>query len=577
MNDNIRKLSSLWRYTKKGKKAVIPGIIMMILGGTIFAAMPLIGRLYIDELEKTRDVFSIKSDDIAVIAIGAVLMVLAWFALYGYGRKKVICDVSGKKLRDDIAMKTNRIPAAYIEDNGVGDISATMTNDVPVIVKTMRMEISNFFVQLAILVIILGMMFYLNHVLATVYLVLFIVTYYLTRRIGNRMRRDMETKQDSIGEMNDLFSETIVRHSLIKIYGLEDKAMEMFDRVDNKQTGSYVRTTSAFSFIEPISRIVDNAGYLLTAAIGTFMIIDDLLSFETFFAFICYAAIIGRPLISFTDSVNKIQAAAVSHDRVLDFLSEEEMPDQSSFEPIDTGIAKGDLEFRDVTFSYPNGTKALDGVSFSIPPGTKIVIVGEEGSGKSTVSDMIMGFRQATEGRLLLDGKDISTIRRKDLRKLIGIATQTPFVFEGTVYYNLSPTASKEEIIAMSKLTGFDEYVKYLPRGYDTVIGGRGHGLSSGETQLLSITRLLLYGPKVMIFDESASDMDPITTMNTLDSIKSHFIGKTVIVIDNTPISALKADTVVFMSKGRVMDIGTHSELMDRNPAYVEMYRNMLA
>ena len=577
MNDNIRKLSSLWRYTKKGKKAVIPGIIMMILGGTIFAAMPLIGRLYIDELEKTRDVFSIKSDDIAVIAIGAVLMVLAWFALYGYGRKKVICDVSGKKLRDDIAMKTNRIPAAYIEDNGVGDISATMTNDVPVIVKTMRMEISNFFVQLAILVIILGMMFYLNHVLATVYLVLFIVTYYLTRRIGNRMRRDMETKQDSIGEMNDLFSETIVRHSLIKIYGLEDKAMEMFDRVDNKQTGSYVRTTSAFSFIEPISRIVDNAGYLLTAAIGTFMIIDDLLSFETFFAFICYAAIIGRPLISFTDSVNKIQAAAVSHDRVLDFLSEEEMPDQSSFEPIDTGIAKGDLEFRDVTFSYPNGTKALDGVSFSIPPGTKIVIVGEEGSGKSTVSDMIMGFRQATEGRLLLDGKDISTIRRKDLRKLIGIATQTPFLFEGTVYYNLSPTASKEEIIAMSKLTGFDEYVKYLPRGYDTVIGGRGHGLSSGETQLLSITRLLLYGPKVMIFDESASDMDPITTMNTLDSIKSHFIGKTVIVIDNTPISALKADTVVFMSKGRVMDIGTHSELMDRNPAYVEMYRNMLA
>ncbi len=577
MNDNIRKLSSLWRYTKKGKKAVIPGIIMMILGGTIFAAMPLIGRLYIDELEKTRDVFSIKSDDIAVIAIGAVLMVLAWFALYGYGRKKVICDVSGKKLRDDIAMKTNRIPAAYIEDNGVGDISATMTNDVPVIVKTMRMEISNFFVQLAILVIILGMMFYLNHVLATVYLVLFIVTYYLTRRIGNRMRRDMETKQDSIGEMNDLFSETIVRHSLIKIYGLEDKAMEMFDRVDNKQTGSYVRTTSAFSFIEPISRIVDNAGYLLTAVIGTFMIIDDLLSFETFFAFICYAAIIGRPLISFTDSVNKIQAAAVSHDRVLDFLSEEEMPDQSSFEPIDTGIAKGDLEFRDVTFSYPNGTKALDRVSFSIPPGTKIVIVGEEGSGKSTVSDMIMGFRQATEGRLLLDGKDISTIRRKDLRKLIGIATQTPFLFEGTVYYNLSPTASKEEIIAMSKLTGFDEYVKYLPRGYDTVIGGRGHGLSSGETQLLSITRLLLYGPKVMIFDESASDMDPITTMNTLDSIKSHFIGKTVIVIDNTPISALKADTVVFMSKGRVMDIGTHSELMDRNPAYVEMYRNMLA
>ncbi len=577
MNDYIHKLTSLWKYTKKGKRAAIPGIIMMILGGAIFAAMPLMGRLYIDELDKSGDVFSIKSEDIFVMIVATVLFVLAWFALYGYGRTKVIRDVSGKKLRDDIAMKTNRIPAASIEDSGIGDISATMANDVPVIVKTMRMEISNFFVQLAILVIILGMMFYLNHVLATVYLVLFIVTYYLTRRIGNRMRRDMETKQDSIGEMNDLFSQSIARHSLIKIYGLEDKAMEMFDGIDSKQSGSYVRTTSVFSFIEPLSRIVDNVGYLLTGVIGAVMIIQNVLSFETFFAFICYAAIIGRPLVSFTDSVNKIQAAAVSYDRVLEFMEKEEMPDQSSYEPIDTESAEGNLEFRDVSFSYPNGTKALDSVSFSISPGSKIAIVGEEGSGKSTVSDMIMGFRQATEGELLLDGKDISTIRRKDLRKLIGISTQTPFLFEGTVYYNLSPTASKEEIIAMSKLTGFDEHVKYFPRGYDTVIGGRGHGLSSGEIQLLSITRLLLYGPKIMIFDESASDMDPITTMSTLDSIKSHFVGKTVIVVDNTPIAAAKADVVVFMSKGKVLDIGTHIELMDRNPAYVEMYRNMLA
>ena len=331
-----------------------------------------------------------------------------------------------------------------------------------------------------------------------------------------------------------------------------------------------------FGFIEPLSRIIDNVGYFVTAVIGSMMIIDGDLTFGTFLAFISYAAIIGRPLVSFSNSINKIQSATVSYDRILEFLDETEMPDESAYDDIDPQLSKGDIRFEDVSFTYPDGTKALDHVNMTISSGSVVTIIGEEGSGKSTVSDLIMGFRTATEGRVLLDGKDIADVKRSRLRTLIGISSQDPFIFEGSVYYNLSQTASDEAIDRMSELTGFDAFVRKMAKGYNTVVGGRGHGLSSGEMQLLSITRLLLYDPKVMIFDESSSEMDPLTGITAFSSTRDRLKDKTLIIVDNTPLSVKYADTVIFMGKGKVLDIGTHSELMDRNPAYVDMYRNMV-
>ena len=251
------------------------------------------------------------------------------------------------------------------------------------------------------------------------------------------------------------------------------------------------------------------------------------------------------------------------------------MPSESAYEDIDVDSVRGGIVFDNVSFSYPDGNRALTDVAFDIRPGEIVTIIGEEGSGKSTVSDLIMGFRTATEGHVLLDGKDIADVKRSRLRSVIGMSSQNPFVFEGTVYYNLSVTATEEEIERIAKLTGFDECVRKLPKGYRTVIGGRGYNLSSGERQLLAITRLILHDPKVMIFDESSSEMDPLTTASVFRSTREHLRDKTLIIVDNTPMSVMHSDKVIFMSKGKVSDVGTHSELMDRNPEYMEMYRNM--
>ncbi|MBO4551705.1 MAG: ABC transporter ATP-binding protein [Candidatus Methanomethylophilaceae archaeon] len=577
MFETINKFQKLWRYSKRGKKRMVPGVILMILGSLIFATIPMIARNYIDGLSNTSGVYDFMITDLYYAIAGLAVMVTAWFVLYTTGKTIVVDETSGKRMRDDLAEKVSRISVATLEDRMPGDTTAIMANDVPVMVRAIHTDIPNFFVHLALLFFIVIMMFLLSIQLTAIYLLLLIVSYFVTRKLGVRMHRQMMIKQESMGRLSGYFSDAIMSHSMVKIYGLEDKVIESFDSIDDVHTGSYVRTSSAFSYVEPLSRIVDNIGYLVTAIIGSMMIIDGYMTFGAFFAFISYTIIIGRPLISFTDSINRLQSASVSYDRILEFLDEVEMPNESAYDDIDTDSAKGGIEFRDVSFTYPDGTKALRDVCFSIEPGSMISIVGVEGSGKSTLSDLLMGFRTASSGEVLLDGNDIAEIKRSKLRSVIGISSQDPYIFEGTILYNLSQTAEREDIIMMSKLTGFDSYVSKLPRGYDTIVGGRGHKLSSGEIQLLSITRLLLYDPKVMIFDESTSNMDQLTAITAFSSIRDHLKDKTLIVVDNTPLSVQYADKVVFLGKGTVIDAGTHSELMDRNPAYVDMYRNMVA
>ncbi|MBQ6547522.1 MAG: ABC transporter ATP-binding protein [Candidatus Methanomethylophilaceae archaeon] len=577
MFETINKFQKLWRYSKRGKKRMVPGVILMILGSLIFATIPMIARNYIDGLSNTSGVYDFMITDLYYAIAGLAVMVTAWFVLYTTGKTIVVDETSGKRMRDDLAEKVSRISVATLEDRMPGDTTAIMANDVPVMVRAIHTDIPNFFVHLALLFFIVIMMFLLSIQLTAIYLLLLIVSYFVTRKLGVRMHRQMMIKQESMGRLSGYFSDAIMSHSMVKIYGLEDKVIESFDSIDDVHTGSYVRTSSAFSYVEPLSRIVDNIGYLVTAIIGSMMIIDGYMTFGAFFAFISYTIIIGRPLISFTDSINRLQSASVSYDRILEFLDEVEMPNESAYDDIDTDSAKGGIEFRDVSFTYPDGTKALRDVCFSIEPGSMISIVGVEGSGKSTLSDLLMGFRTASSGEVLLDGNDIAEIKRSKLRSVIGISSQDPYIFEGTILYNLSQTAEREDIIMMSKLTGFDSYVSKLPRGYDTIVGGRGHKLSSGEIQLLSITRLLLYDPKVMIFDESTSNMDQLTATTAFSSIRDHLKDKTLIVVDNTPLSVQYADKVVFLGKGTVIDAGTHSELMDRNPAYVDMYRNMVA
>ena len=576
MGDTVSKAIGLMRYTKKGRKRVFPGLILMTVGTIIFATIPMMAKSYIDGLAEDKGGYDIVVSDLYMSFLILLLLILFWFACSSFGKALVVDDVSGRKIREALVDKSERISVASLEDHASQEVTATMANDVPVVTKMMRDSLPNFVVQLALMLFIMVMMFWLNIYLALVYFAILVVSFNITRLIGKRMHRQLKMRQESMSNLSGFYSDAISSHSLVKLYGLEDRVANGFSTIDKVHEGTSVRSMSAFGFIDPVSRIIDNVGYFMTAVIGCYMIHNGVLSFGTFLAFISYATIVGRPLAAFADSINRTQTSMVSYDRILGFLGETEMPAESAYVPLDADKVAGRITFENVSFSYPDGTEVLKDLNFEIRPGSTVTVVGEEGSGKSTISDLIMGFRDATGGRVLLDGEDIADMKRRDLRKAVGISPQDPFVFEGTVYYNLSQNASEEDMRRMSEITGFDECVRRLPKHYDTVVGGRGHGLSSGETQLMSITRLLLYDTKVMIFDESSSEMDPLTSKAVFSAIHEHIHDKTVIIVDNTPTSVQKADKVIFLRKDGPVDIGTHSELMDRNPNYVDMYRNMM-
>ena len=575
MSSTTEKTWSLWSFMRGGKRRPVMALALMALGTTAFALMPLFLSQFIEDVSARTEQMTITSDIALGIFLTVIGTVLFWFVTCSVGRAVYIREISSKIMRDTLVEKIDRMSVASLEDSSSGDIAALMSNDIPVVYRMMCDHIPRFVVNVTLLVVIQAAMFYLDYRLALLYLGLTLFTYVFIRYVSWWARRDRARRQEAMADFSGYLGAAMASHSLVKLYGMEGSLRQNFDTINRNYRGSLMRTVSRTSVVDPISRIVDNIGFAVTAFVGIVMWFDDTITFSVLLVFVSYAAIIGTPMLALSSSVNGINDAMSSYDRMLTFLGREEMPPESDYEPLDVTDVKGDIEFDGVSFIYPDGTAALRDIDLTIEHGSTTAIVGAEGSGRSTLIDLIMGFRTATAGKVLIDGKEISGIRRRDLRAAIGSSPQDPQIMEWTVYDNLSVTRGKAEIEEMSRRTGFDSAVRGMRRGYGTVIGGRGHDLSSGEMQKLSVTRLMLYDPKVMIFDESISNVDPVTGAEMFDSVRDEFSDRTVIIVDNSVHPVMAADKVVFMRAGTVDDTGTHEELMARNPGYRDLFRSM--
>lgn len=571
------KYRRIGMFMKFGERKYIAAIVLMVIGSFLLASLPLTVGFMVDRFSEHAEDgnYDILLNDLTTAFAVIGLMVAGWYVAYSKGKAMIIRNVSSALIRDTLARKTDRLPASYLTERPEGDMAAMIANDVPAIFRMVTYDIPGAIVQLFIVITMIVLMVCSNFYLACVYMVLFIVSFSVTRYIGRRMMDDLKARQESLGELNGYFGDVITNHSLVKIYRLERMVFGKFREIDDKHNKSFVRTMSAFGYVGPISRIIDNSGYILTAIIGSVMIMRGMITTGMFLAFISYATVIGGPMVSFSENLNRIEDSSAAYDRLLEFIDEEEIYDDSGFEPVDTSAVDGGITFENVSFGYVPDKKVLKDFSVTIDPGMTVAVIGREGSGKSTMSELLMGFRIPSEGSICIDGRDIATMKRSDLRKIVGLSGQDPWIYETTVLDNLSVTEPRERIVEVSRMSTLDSYVNCLPKGYDTVIGGRGHGLSSGEKQILAITRMVLYGTKIMIFDESSSEMDPVTRDRVYRGILPLIEDRTVIIVANTASSVINADRVLFMSEGTVADYGSHEELLDRNQAYAEMFRSM--
>lgn len=572
-------LDFIWSASKTGKKGPIIGTSMIVLGCILFALTPILIGLMIDKFtQRIEDDIIFSIDDVFSPLVVAIVLMIAWYILIVAGRTKLYRDYSSTRIRDALVQKFDKLPAEYFQRHPIGSIGSLITEDIPAVMRIATTHFPSAIAQAATITFIVAMMCLSNIYLGLIYLILTVLSFFITWKLGRSVRSYIKRRQASISKMNGLFSDSMNNHSMLKSYRLEGKAKRRFAKMESEREVSIVRSNNASSYIEPFGRIIDNTGYIASALIGVYMISNGLLTTGMFLSFISYATIIGRPIVTFLDSIYQMQDGSVSMDRITSVLKSKELPDETGLRPLDVDDIKGNISFENVSFGYTKDRLAVDRISFDAKAGTITTLVGVAGSGKSTITDLLMKYRMASEGRITIDGIDINDIRRDDLRKVIGVSPQVPWIFEGTIADNIGYSkegATREEIIEASKAVGFDEFVMKHPEGYDKMLGD-GCGLSSGEMQLLSLARLALYDPKIVILDDSTSDVDPITRYGLINKAEDWLYGKTVIISATDVSSMIIAHNVVYMRSGKIDDMGIHSELMSRNEDYAELFRSMI-
>ena len=378
--------------------------------------------------------------------------------------------------------------------------------------------------------------------------------------------------------MNGFIDEMVGNQHLVKAFSYEDTAEEKFEKL-NRDLGDFgVKATFFSSMSNPTTRFVNGLIYAVAGLTGAFSVINGIFSVGRLTSFLSYANQYTKPFNEISGVIAELQNAVASAERIFDLLDE---PSESSDENlIELENCNGTVEMNRVSFSYNPKVKLIQDFSISVKSGQKIAIVGPTGCGKTTIINLILRFYDVDSGEIRVSGNDIRTIKRNSLRSVYGMVLQDTWLFCGTIAENIAyskPDASREEIIAAAKAVHAHGFIKRLSDGYDTVIGENGGGLSQGQKQLISIARIMLANPPMLILDEATSNIDIRTEQYVQRAFDKIMTGKTVFIIAHRLSTIKNADVILVMKDGNIIEQGNHNQLIEKNGFYAQMYRSRLA
>ncbi|GAB5902685.1 ABC transporter ATP-binding protein [Mycobacteroides chelonae] len=476
-------------------------------------------------------------------------------------------------LRTDVEDKLHRLPLSYFDSRQRGEILSRVTNDIDNIQTSLQMSINQLLSSMLTLVAVLVMMLSISTLLAVITLATVPLSLWVTRAIARRSQRLFVAQWSNTGKLNAHIEETYSGFTIVKTYGHRADAEAIFAERNAKVYSSAFGAQFFSGLVSPATAFVGNLSYVAVAVVGGLKVASGDLTLGSIQAFTQYVRQFNQPLTQVAAMYNTLQSGLASAERVFELLDAgEETPDPAYPATIPAGSPG--VEFEDISFGYSPETRVIDGLSLRVEPGQTVAIVGPTGAGKTTLVNLLMRFYDLDSGRILLDGVDISTVSRHDLRSQIGMVLQDTWLFAGTIAENIAygrPGASDDEVREAARAAYVDRFVQTLPDGYDTRIADDGENVSAGEKQLITIARAFLARPQLLILDEATSSVDTRTELQIQRAMAELRRDRTSFIIAHRLSTIRDADRIVVMDGGSVVESGTHTELLARRGPYFAM------
>lgn len=491
----------------------------------------------------------------------------------------VITYKTVQSLREDVFNKINKVPLKYIDSHSHGDIMSRIINDIDQISTGLIQGFSQLFTGIITILGTLGIMIAINFKIALVVVLMTPLSLFVGGFIAKHSKA-MFTEQSKIrGEITGYIQEMVGNQKLVKAFSYEDNSQEKFEEINSRLYTSGVKSQFFSSLTNPCTRFVNGIVYATVGIISAISAINGNISIGKISSFLNYANQYTKPFNEISSVITELQSALASAERVFEVLDEEdEVLDKEN--AIDLKECNGNIEIKDVSFSYNPDVKLIENFNLSVKKGEKIAIVGPTGCGKTTLINLLMRFYNIDSGEIFISGHNINDITRKSSRAMFGMVLQETWLYSGTIKENIAygkPDATDEEIIEAAKMAHAHEFITRLPNGYDTKISGDGNNISQGQKQLLCIARIMLTKPPMLILDEATSSIDTRTEIFIQNAFNKMMEGRTSFIVAHRLSTIKEADLILVMNKGHIIEQGTHEELIEKKGFYSNLYNSQFS
>jgi ATP-binding cassette subfamily B protein len=507
-----------------------------------------------------------------VYLFGAAFSYFQGFTMAGLTQRVI----SG--MRRDVEAKLSRLPLRYFDSHPHGDVLSRVTNDIDNLTTTIQQGLSQLITSVLTIVGVMGMMFWISPLLAVVSAVTIPLALVVTLFIAKRSQVQFAAQWNQTGTLNGLVEETHTGHELVQIFGRSAATVDEFGRQNTQVYAASFKAQFLSGIIQPSMQFISNINYVVIAVLGGYRVASGLLTLGAVTAFIQYSRQFTMPITQIASQMNMLQSGLASAERVFEFLdADEESPDLPGPAGLGQPSLSSGVTLENVSFRYEANEPLIEAFSLDVAPGATVAIVGPTGAGKTKIVNLLVRFYEIDAGRILLNGVDYRDLTRDEVRSAFGMVLQDTWMFAGSIHDNIAygrPGASDEEIIAAAKAAYVDSFVRTLPDGYATVLDEDASNLSSGQKQLLTIARAFLADQSILILDEATSNVDTRTEVLIQEAMARLREGRTSFVIAHRLSTIRNADTIIVMDAGRIVEQGSHDQLMDRRGLFFSLYNS---